>query len=525
MILVVLILTIACANLANLQLARAVARTREVAVRVAIGASQGRLVRQSLTESFVLSLFGAIAGFLLARACLRLLVTTLPAMRDLDVHLDARVLLFCGGVAAATALVFGLAPVWMMRRVDVAATLKDETVSMGATVRGGWVRQALVVAQIALTIVLVFGANLFVYTLRNLRGTDTGLQTEHVLQLTVNGGRGAATAGQRGALFDRMLDDVRKVPGVRAAAFSADELLSGRASRMDIYPPEYQRVPNEDLFSVGMTVDAGFFRTLGIPLLQGRDFTSQDTPSSPNVVVLNQAAADFLFKSTNPLGRHVGIGGKPDFTVIGVVGNTKFRNLREPMSRIVYFPLLQNAGAAARTLYVRTDSDPIGLTGSLRHAILAPAHDALIDRVRRFSEQIDDSLAQERATAWLSTFFGLLALTIAALGLYGLMAYTVSRRTREIGVRTALGASPENVVRMVFGQSMTIAGTGAVLGIIVAIALGQMLDSMLYGVTARDPLAILTSAATLLITAAVASYLPARRAAAIDPLKALRDER
>jgi ABC-type antimicrobial peptide transport system permease subunit len=176
-------------------------------------------------------------------------------------------------------------------------------------------------------------------------------------------------------------------------------------------------------------------------------------------------------------------------------------------------------------LYVRTDSDPIRLTGSLRQAILATAPDALVLRVRRFSDQIDDSLVQERVTAWLSTFFGLLALTIAALGLYGLMAYTVTRRTREIGVRTALGASPENVVRMVFGQSMIIAGTGAIIGIIVAITLGQILVSLLYGVTARDPLAILTSAAELLITAAVASYLPARRAAAIDPLKALRDER
>lgn len=524
MILVILILVVACANLANLLLANAIARSREIIIRLAIGASRERLVRQLLTESFVLMAFGVMLGIGVAEFGVRTLTNMLPAMRHIHPAVDGRALLFCCGISIFSLMLFGLAPAWVATKINLAQTLKSETSSVGQSGARMRLRNALVVSQIALSFILVFGAGLFVRTLQMLRGTEIGLTTDHVIQLSINPGGGYVPA-QLQAAFQQALQDIQHIAGVRSAAFVNSPLLSGAVSRMDIYPPGYQRSSsNEDVFSVVGVVDPGFFQTVGIPLLQGRDFVLQDTKDSPKVIIVNEAVAHFFFPSGDPIGRSVGIAGAPEYHIIGVVGNSKFRDLREKSPRIVYVPFSQQNWPLNRTAYIRTNVDPTSVLPAVRRTIGSYIPKAVTYDAKSFSDQVDDSLAQERVTAWLSSFFGALALAISAVGLYGLMSHAVSRRTREIGLRMALGASRLRIISMVLRETLSLVTLGILLGGVVAIVLSNLVASLLYGVKAQDPLAMMAAVASILIIAALAAYLPAQRAASIEPSSALRQE-
>lgn len=522
MALVALVLTIACANVANLLLARAITRQKEIALRLAIGASRSRIIRQLLTESILIALAGGFLGIFGAFGSTRLLVQILPATRGLAPQIDWRVLAFCFAISIIAGILFGLAPAWQTTGPDLASAIKDEAARSARSRRLG-VRDTLLLGQIALAVVLLVCASLFVGTLRNLRSADAGFRSGHVLQLSLNPRQTGYGAAQIRGFYDRLLGQVRALPGVGAASFVDSGLMSGNNQSEDLYPPGYQLGPNEDVFSQFNAVAPGFFRTLGIARLQGRDFDARDTASAPSVAIVNEPYARHFFGTRNPIGRRIGVGGKPDMEIVGVVRATKYRTMRDESPRIVYMPFTQ-APPLHSTLYVETKAAPLRLAASIRRVASNLDKDVAVYDVKTMTEQIDDSMAQERLTAWLASFFGLFALCLAATGLYGVISYNVSRRSREIGIRMALGAQRRDVLRSVLRETLLLALAGIAVGIFGALAVTRFVASLLYGLAPRDPIALGISAAIMLAIAALAGYLPASRASRVDPMVALRYE-
>jgi len=532
LVVVALVLLIAAANIANLQLARATARRHELSVRVALGASRWRLARQMLVESLVLASVGAAGGLLFAMWGSRAVVAALssPIGRvSLDVLLDVRVLMFTVALTSVTAIVAGTAPALRAARATPIEALKEG--ARGASpgdLRGG--ASALVIAQVALSLVLVVAAGLFVSTLKRLTAVPLGFDRDRVLVVNVDTARARVEPPARMSLYERLVAAAAAAPGVVGAAGSASTPINAGLPR----PIEIPGAPAaSDRLALVNGVTAGWFATYGTPLRAGRDFDQRDTATAQPVVILNDAFARRFFGGRNAIGETV--AGR---TVVGVVGDQlaqggfksdgTIRSLRDNAAPSIYVPLAQSSGLfppdrTVITISVRSAAgSPALLTRNVAAALTRTEPDVTFS-LRPLSDYLAASLAQERIVAMLSGFFGVLALLLAGLGLYGITAYAVSRRRAEIGIRLALGAEPRRVVRLVLSRVAILVGAGVVAGAAASIWLSRFVAALVYGVEPRDPTTLAAAVVVLTVVGATAGWLPARRASRIDPAGVLRD--
>jgi predicted permease len=517
-------LLISCVNLANLTLARAAARGREIAVRLSVGASRLRLIRQLLTESMMLSGLGAVLGLLFAYWGKDTLLTLLVGGSRgfaVDLRLDWRALGFTAVVSALTGILFGLAPAMRATGIELTPMLK-ETLCAGAATRPR-LSKALLIAQVAMSLVLLVGAGLFVRTLNNLNRIDVGFDRENLLIFSVNPRNHEAS--RRANLYQQITERIAALPGVSAVSSSHSPLLAFMYTGDDIAVPGYTPRADEDMSVRTAEVAPNFLTTMGIPLLLGREFTLQDSQQSPNVSVVNQTLAARFFPNQNALGRRI-IMYKTEMQIIGVAGDTRYGGIREAIPPLVYMPYLQDrpAAPAEMSFVARTVGDPMTSLAAIRQAVQSIDRDLPLINVRTQSELIAMSFTKERLFATLSSFFGLLALALVSIGLYGVTSYTVARRTHEIGVRMALGAQSGNVLRMIMGESLLLVLTGSAIGLAGAYALTRVMATLLFNVSATDPAIFAGAAAILATVAMLACYLPARRATKVDPVIALRSE-
>jgi predicted permease len=532
-----LILLIACANVANLLLARATARKKEIAVRLALGASRFRLIRQLLTESMLLALIGGALGLLFALWGCGFLLALVGSGRDpvfLKLTLDLRVLGFTAVASLLAGVLFGLAPAWRATRVDLNPALKDGARGSDAGSRLG-LGKTLVVVQVALSLLLLIGAGLFARSLGKLKSLDAGLNRENVLLVSTNPMMIGYQEGRQTAdLYQRMLERIRAIPGVRFASLSPQALLGAGGTNTSVVVQGRAERPEDNADSPGRTgipwlceVGPEYFETVGMTILRGRGLTAQDGENAPRVAVINETFARYYFGGENPIGRR--FGTDPDTSgqieIVGVVKDAKYVSLREPALRTYYVPYFQYSDRwRATTFQIRTAADPTGVIAAVRQAAREVDANLPLFNIKTLAKQVDESIAQERLIGAVSSFFGLLALLLAAVGLYGIMAYAVSQRTHEIGVRMALGAHRGAVLRMVLRQGMKLVLIGAGLGLAASLAVTRVIASQLYDVTPTDPMTFIGAPILLLIAALAACFAPARRATKVDPLVALRCE-
>jgi predicted permease len=524
-----LVLLIACANIANLLLARATTRQREIAVRMAVGAGRRRLVRQMLAESLLLTLMGGALGVLFAwwaSEALLVMVSTGPEPLPLKVAPDATVLAFTFVVTCLTALLFGTLPALRATRIDLTPALKDSRSPVVSPSRSR-LSGGLVVSQVALSVVLLIGAGLFLRTLVNLANVDTGFNKENVLLFEIEPQAvGYKEDSHLVNLYQQIEQKVRAEPGVRAASISFLTFNQGEwTSPVSIsgHAPTHK----DDMMTTHNVVGPRYFAAMGIPLLTGRVLGLQDTENSPKVAVINETMAKWYFPDSSPIGRRFGIGGDPkhsnDIEVVGVVKDAKRESLRERPFPEAYYPYTQRAGFY-NNLEVRYTGDPAGVIAEVRHAVGEVDKSLPLSYQNTLAQQVEQSLASETLIARLSSFFGLLAVFLACIGIYGLMSYTVARRTSEIGIRVALGADRSTVLRMVMREGLILALVGIAIGLPAALAANRLVSGMLFGLSPTDPLSMTAASITLLALALVACYIPARRAAKVDPMVALRYE-
>jgi predicted permease len=520
-----LVLLIACANVVNLLLARGVTRRREIALRLAIGASRSRLIRQLLTEAIVLGLTGGALGLLMAAVGAPLLVTLVSQGHspiDLDVAPDTRVLVFTMAVALASSLLAGIVPAFRTARTDITPSFQGDTRALSMT-RGStrWGR-ALIVVQVALSILLLVGASLLLTTLRNIRGFDPGFDREHVLLLRLDPAASGYDAARLGTYYRDVLARVRATPGVRAASLSMVTPISGGGIDQ---PFAIEGRPSEP----GVTVYAnrmseGFFATMGTPVLRGRDFLPQEGDDRRGVAIVNNALVQRYFKDEDPLGRRILLRADGPLEIVGVAANAKYLSLRESDVPTVYVYALDDRDRIGLELSIRTSGDPLAVAPDIRRAVEAIAPTVRIHDVRTMSSQVDRSLATERLLARLLSALAALAVLLACLGLYGVLGYAVARKTGEIGVRLALGATRGRVLRSVLRESSILVAIGCAVGVPAAVLSSRLVSSLLYGVTGSDPGVLGAAGSCLFAVAMLAAALPAWRASRVDPLIALRHE-
>ena len=524
------VLLLACANVASLLLARAGARQREIAVRLSLGSSRSRLVRQVLTEGLCLSVIGGALGLVFALWSGNLLVALMSQGRipvDLSLHADGRLVAFTVGVSLLTGLLFAMAPAIHASRLDPGPALNDRPARLGGTRLR--LMSALVALQVALSLLLLVGAGLFVRTLQNLRTRDLGFVPDHVLVMTIE----PTLAGYKGArltsLYQQVLERVNAVPGVVAASVSRFGLMGAGYSARRVFIPGYAPASPRDASVAINVVGPRFFETNGMALVSGREFGSGDTGAAPKVAVVNERFALAYFPGQNAIGKRFGFaaGAPEELEIVGVVHDAKYFYIRRDSPRFVATPYLQGRGSPGlerMVLQVRTAIDPLSLASAIRREIQAVASDVPILGVRTAAQQIDTVLVQERLLSTLSSFFGLLALLLSSIGLYGVTSHAVVQRTREIGVRLALGATASGVIRLMLRDALRLVLAGLMVGVPAAFAAARLVAGILYGLTATDPFTLALAIAVLGATALVAAYVPSRRAATVDPLVALRCE-
>ncbi|MGE5488519.1 MAG: ABC transporter permease [bacterium] len=524
MVVVGLVLLIACANVANLLLARAAARQKEIAVRLSIGAGRLRLIRQLLTESVVLAAFGAVGGFALAWMAARAisqLRLPLPLPIVFDFTPDLRVLAFTAALTVLTGVLFGLAPALRATRTDLMAALKDQVSGFGRSRRFG-MRNTLVVVQVALSLVLLTGAGLFLRSLQNASSIDIGMRPENVLLMAVDPKTHNYSPEKTRQFLAALRERVSALPGVQSVTFldSIPLSIGGTSFDLKVEGAREEKSVNADIYNVG----ANFFETMGLPLLRGRDFNLR---TDPDGVVINEKLARELFGTADPIGRRLS-GHSGSYTVVGIARNAKSRTLGEEPANCAYV-FLEPKPENAMSLYgisiaVKTARNPYMLMQAVRREIGALDPSMAVFNTETMSEHVDKAMLVPRLCATLLGVFGATGLTLAAIGLYGVMSYSVRRRTREFGIRIALGAHAGGVLKMVLRQGLYVAGTGLAIGLAIALALGRLTASLLYGVSGTDAVTFVAVPAILLAIALVAIAVPARRAARIEPVRALRYE-
>jgi predicted permease len=522
------VLLLACANLANLLLARSAARQREMSVRLALGATRSRVLRQVLTESLLLSSLGGLAGLVLAylgRNAIPQLLSVSWQETYLNTHFDVRIFAFTAFVSIATGVLFGIAPAWQATRTDVNTALKD---SASATTRRrkGLLGKGLVVLQIALSSLLLVSAGLFTLTLVHLGSRDVGFNPKNLILFSVQAPPSRYPSPQDVALHERIEERLARVPGVQSITLTMLPMLANNLSNTGFFPTDQSKPTSGHELADENEVGRSFFKTYEIPLLYGRGFASTDTSHSPLVAVINQALAKQDYPNMNPVGKTFRADDTTGdiYQIVGVCADVQYDKLRDPPPPTVYMLYDQQKEEPGMTYVVQTTLSPGAIMPSLRSAVQEVDKDVPLRDVRTQVEQIAATILQERLFATLTSAFGVLALVLAAIGIYGIMAYTVARRTSEIGVRMALGARPRQVRLMVLRESGWMAIAGIVAGIGASIGLARLVRAMLYGLTPTDPMTLIGTACLLFAMAVAAAYGPARRASRIDPMQALRHE-
>jgi putative ABC transport system permease protein len=528
---VAFVLLIACANVANLLLARAAGRQREIAVRAALGAGRWRIIRQMLTESVLLSAVGGALGFLLAVWGVDTLIRFSPANipRLGDIHLDWRVLGFTLGVSLLTGLIFGIVPALQTSQADVGETLKEGGRTGSSGRRTQLIRSGFIVAEIALTLVLLVGAGLLIRSFWRLQQVSPGFNTDRLLTLQLRLPRTKYPDGASVAAFYQQLQErLAALPGVQSASGASSILLPKLANSsgftVEGRPPDPREQSLELPFD---SVLPNYFQTLGIPLVQGRQFDSRDGRDTMQVAIVNETFIKRYLPNTDPIGKRFTFGdgsNNPQWiTIVGVVRDTKRQGLDEPVRIESWMPMSQ---APSRTLQVvvHTSGDPFAMVGAVRSAVWALDKDLPIPKIETMEQVMADQIAQRRLNMMLLCLFAAVALILAAVGIYGVMSYVVTQRTHEIGIRVALGAQVSDVMKMILRQGMLLSLVGVAMGLVATVALTRLMATLLFGVSATDPLTFAAIALLLMLVALAACYIPARRATKVDPMVALRYE-
>lgn len=529
MILTGLLLMLACANIAGLLIARAASRAGEISIRLALGASRGRLIRQLLAESLLLSVAASVFGVVVAWLTVRLVLTQLGEaggrLQTVMSFLDLRLLGYALACTAVTSVSCGLLPALKTSRAPVGASLKSAVAA--ATGGNAGVRRWLVTAQVAIGLVLLSASGLFVKTLSNLRGTDTGYQTDRLLHFRLNPASAGYERGRRISYFDSVLDELRTQPGVSAATIAAEPLLANSMIGFGSIEIEGYSGPNGAKGNASANAVApGYFQMMSVPVLRGREFAASDTMTSLRVAVVNEEFVRRYFPSSDPIGHTISLayGGPPQYThqIVGIAKDARLNNLRDRPEPNFFLPYAQFDVLSAASIYVRHGREAGNLASSIQQLVSRRDPSIPVIGLRSVDEEVDRLLLAERLTAHLSTVLGAMAALLSAIGLYGVTAYSVTRRTREIGIRVALGAGAWSIVSMVLRDVAVTCLVGLVLGVAAALTVSRYLESQLYGVAPRDIATLALACATMGILALVAGWLPARRASRTDPLVALR---
>ena len=528
MCMVGLVLLIACANVANLLIARAFMRQRELAVRLSLGASRWRIASQLLVESLLLAFAGAAVGVGIAVVLTRSLLALVPANSApllIDARPDGRILLFTLALTVLTALVFGLLPALRASRPDPWTTLKD-TVGSIAGARGSlFLRKGLVALQVALSFLLLFGAGLFVRSLQNLKGTETGIALDNLVMFEVSPSLNGYDDERAVQFYERLLERLRTAPGVKSAAYLSVPILAGSEWDSSMAVEGHKAADGEDMQAFMNALSPGYFETMRIPLLEGRDFVRADAKEGATVAIVNRKFAEHFFKGRSAIGRRLGWGGGPNskltIEIVGVVADSLYEGPCEGVRRQVFIP---KWGKGSSAYYVRMQTSSAAAFSLIRNEVKQLDAAMPVYDLKTVEGQLDETLLTDRLIALLSAGFGLLATLLASIGLYGVMAFAVARREKELGVRLALGAQPGLVIWLVMKEVVVLLTIGLVVGVPAALALGRYVSSQLHGIEAADPLIAGATLALLAVVSVAAGFIPARRASRIDPILALRAE-
>jgi predicted permease len=528
MCMVGLVLLIACANVASLLIARAFARQREIAVRLSLGASRGQLVRQLLVESLMLSIAGGALGLLIAVWMTRGLIGLMPADGNpllIRAEPDWRILAFTFTLTLGTGIVFGLLPAMRASRPDTWSTLKDTVGAVAGTGGSLFLRKGLVAAQVALSFLLLFGAGLFVRSLDNLRTTHTGVDLDNLVTFQLAPALSGYDDAQSVNFYQQLLERLRGGPGVKSAAYAGVAILAGDEWDSTMSVEGHQSKDGEDMQAFMNALSPGYFEAMGIRLLEGRDFRPTDARKTATVAIVNRQFAEHFFPGQSAVGRHIGFGSGPksklSIEIVGVADNALYEGPREGLHRQVFIP---NWGRNSATFYLRTTTASSSAFNLIRNEVRGLSNAMPVYELKTLESQLDETLLTDRLIAMLSAGFGLLATVLASIGLYGVMAFVVTRRRKELGLRLALGAEPGAVIWMVMKEVLVLLGIGLAIGVPSALALGRYLSAQLYGIQAHDPSMAAVSVVTLALVSTAAGLIPARRASRIDPILALRYE-
>jgi predicted permease len=528
---VALVLLIACTNLANLLLAKAAARQREFAIRSALGATPGRMMRQLLVESFLCALGGGILGLILGAWTMNILtqaVVTEAGVKGITAHVDGSVLGFAAGATLLSAVLFGLVPAWRATRTGVSQMMKDQGSTTSAGPGHVRFRKFLVAGQVAFTLLLLTGGALFSRTLWNLRNQNLGLNTENLITFSIAPDLSGYNEAKTVTLVDQLRERVGGLPGVLGVASSQIAVLTGTDMGRNITVEGRENLDTDDMHVNFDAVSPNYFSTMTIPLVSGREFNAGDTSISTKVAIINEAMAKKFFPNRNPIGVHFAMGSgndvKPDIQIVGVVKDTKESHVRDPERPFFYQPYSQFGKLYGMSFYVRSQQDPLLMANALRETVRGADPNLPVYELKTVQRVVDEDLFAERIIAGLSAVFGGLAALLAALGIYGVLAYLVVQRTREIGIRVALGAASGQVRWLVFREVGWMMMTGTLVGLPMAYGLARLSESLLYGVHAGDLPVYAASLGVICLVGLAACYLPSRRATRIDPIVALRYE-